>query len=424
MKLGKKLANNKLFKFVKLLLKSKVFFKVQNKKNLVIFDDTSLETLKRYLLKDYDYFVIQNRIESANEFYLSPKILFTILKNYILYFSKKIQIQDIYFLSFIEVLNPKVVFTFIDNNFQFSTMAKYTKNKNIKFIALQNGHRIQRQEQLFLFNKKLIKKNLNLDFFIPHYLCLGEFEKDDCIKHSINVGKFTFAGNIRLANFLNDLKLDKIKISKNKYDICLLSDHGSCYNNYYGLNMNKISQADSGLVKLTKYTIEFCIKKKLKLILPFKRDIGNPEYKIGSPDYKEYKREQEWFKEKFSEREYDYILKNSQQHDGFSSYKCSFESKVVVANMSTLLRENIACGNKVLSCNLNKSNLYDFPLKGICSINNCDYEQFENRLLTILEISKSDYFSKIEKNKNYLIHTDNPETCFRIIRNSINEYLQ
>ena len=82
MKLGKKLANNKLFKFVKLLLKSKVFFKVQNKKNLVIFDNTSLEALKKYLLKDYDYFVIQNRIESANEFYLSPKILFTILKNY------------------------------------------------------------------------------------------------------------------------------------------------------------------------------------------------------------------------------------------------------------------------------------------------------------------------------------------------------
>ncbi len=179
--------------------------------------------------------------------------------------------------------------------------------------------------------------------------------------------------------------------------------------------MNKITQADSGLVKLIKYTIEFCIKKKLKLILPFKR-------KIGAPSYKE---EQGWFKEKFSEREYDYILKNSQQHDGlYSGYKCSFESKVVVANMSTLLRENLACGNKILSCNLTKSDLYDFPLKGICSINNCDYEQFENRLLTILEISKSDYFSKIEKNKDYLMHTNNPETCFRIIRNSINEYLQ
>ncbi len=415
MKLGKKLANNKLFKFVKLLLKSKVFFKVQNKKNLVIFDDTSLETLKRYLLKDYDYFVIQNRVESINEFYLSPKILFIALKNYILYFSKKIQIQDIYFLSFIEVLNPKVVFTFIDNSIQFSTIAKYTKNKNIKFIALQNGHRIQRQEQLFLFNKKLIKKNLNLDFFIPHYLCLGEFEKDECIKHSINVGKFTFAGNIRLANFLNDLKLDKIKISKNKYDICLISDHGAWLNNYYGVNMNKISQADSGVVKLVKYTIEFCIKKKLKFILSFKR-------KIGSPDYK---KEQGWFKEKFSEREYDYILKNSRQHDGlFSSYKCSFESKVVVGNISTLLGENLMCENKILSCNFTKSDLYDFPLKGICSINNCDYEQFENRLLTILEISKSDYFSKIEKNKDYLMHTNNPETCFRIIRNSINEHLQ
>ena len=218
---------------------------------------------------------------------------------------------------------------------------------------------------------------------------------------------------MRLANFLNDLKLNKIKIQKNKYDICLISDHGAWLNSFGKIKMNEVTKAELGVIKLIKYTIEFCIKQNLKLILVFKR-------KVDKPGYKE---EQIWFKENFSEKEYNFIMKNSQNNDGTSSYKCSFESKVSIANMSTLLRENIACGNKILSCNFSNNDIYDFPLKGICSLNNSNYEQFENRLSNILELSISDYFSKIEKNKNYLIHTDSPEECFKMIRKSIHEYL-
>jgi len=404
----------KFFKILKKVLSSKLIFKSPKNYNLVIFDSTSLHDLKKYLLKDINYFVLRNRYEDIKAIYISAEVIFKLFKNLRLIFKKNILIQDIYFLSVIEVLKPKLVFTFIDNSFQFSKLCKINSNKNIKYLALQNGARIQWQEQQLLFKKGLLKKNLNLDFFIPHYICFGEFEKDDSIKHSININKFTFAGNLRLSNFLNDVRLKKIEIKKNKYDICLLSDHGAWLNSYYGVNMDSISQTETGVAKLIKYTIKLCKKRNLKFILAFKR-------KIGGPGYDE---EQRWFKENFTDEEYNYILKNSKKKDGFSSYKCSFESKVVVANMSTMLRENIACGNKILSCNLNENDTYDFPIKGICSLNNCDYDEFENRLSAILEISTNDYFSKIKKNKNYLIHTDNPETCFKIIRNSIYSYLR
>ena len=66
----------------------------------------------------------------------------------------------------------------------------------------------------FFCSKKLIQNNINLDYFLPHFLCFGEYEKDECEKHSIKVGKFTFVGNIRLSNFLKDVELKKFLFKK------------------------------------------------------------------------------------------------------------------------------------------------------------------------------------------------------------------
>ena len=54
-----------------------------------------------------------------------------------------------------------------------------------------------------------------------------------------------------------------------------------------------------------------------------------------------------------------------------------------------------------MSCNLTKIDRYNFPVNGICSLNNCSYEEFEKRLLEIYSISKENYFSKIDKKPDY-----------------------
>lgn len=401
----------KLFKIFKLVFSANIIFRIPKKIDLIIFDETSLRDLKKYLFRKKKFLVLINNYLQIKEIYLHPKIIFKIMLNFKHILKKNILIQDLYFLSVIQCIKPSIVFTFIDNSFQFSKLNKINDDKKIKFIALQNGSRIEWKEQDYLFKKKKITKNLNLNYFINYFLSFGNLEITESAKYNLKIKNIIPVGSIRLANFLNDLKLKNTKILKNKYDICLVSDHSAWSNIHSGICMNSITNADLGIIKLTKYAIKFCKKFKLSLVMCFKRKIGNPGYT----------EEQKWFKDNLSEEELKFILKNSNQLDGVSSYKYSFESNVVLGTMSTLLRENLACGNKILSCNLTKSSIYNFPLKGICSLNNCEYKEFEKRLYYIFKTNKKNYFLKINKNKNFLIKNNKPELCFKTIMNSIDQ---
>ena len=52
------------------------------------------------------------------------------------------------------------------------------------------------------------------------------------------------------------------------------------------------------------------------------------------------------------------------------------QSRVAVGNGSTMLREKLSVGEKILSCNLTTTNIYNFQIEGICSIKNCNFQQF------------------------------------------------
>ena len=97
-----------------------------------------------------------------------------------------------------------------------------------------------------------------------------------------------------------------------------------------------------------------------------------------------------------------------------------FQSKVVVGTTSTLLRENLAIGGKILSCNLLPTNIYNFPVQGICSIKNCTFEEFEKKLLQIYSISEKDYFSKLSKDKCYAVEYDEKVSTIEILKRNEN----
>ena len=73
-----------------------------------------------------------------------------------------------------------------------------------------------------------------------------------------------------------------------------------------------------------------------------------------------------------------------------------FQSKVAV-EQSTLLREKIGCGQKILSVDLTNKEIWNFPVEGVCVLNNCTYDEFEERLSYILKIDNRDYFKFQEK---------------------------
>ena len=388
---------------LRLFLKAKLVFENPQKHELVIFDDESIRDFKNFLYH-YNFFVLQSRIENINKIYFSFKILKYFFRHY------NGNIMTAYLISLLEIIQPKIVLTFIDNSFKFFDLARVL-DKKINFVAVQNAARHDLIEHKHLYKKNIIKSDLTKNFYIPNFLCFGQFEID-CYKHyGIKVKNFFKVGSLRLANFFYHIKKNKIKLKKFSYDICLIGEKGP------GFVDENFKNIEKGFANMLKFAIKFCIKHNMKLICAPKSD------KKISP--KAYNKEINFFKKYLTNNEFDFFISNSLEKKGdiYASYAAMFQSKVVVATGSTLLRENLAIGGKILSCNLLPTNIYDFPVQGICSIKNCTFEEFEKRLLQIYSMSEKDYFSKLSKDKCYLLEYDEKISTIEILKRKIDSFL-
>ena len=102
----------RFFKKLSIFFKSKYIFSLPQNIELIVFDDTSFHELEN-TLKKFNYFIIQNRLSNFNKIYLTPKIIIGTLRNY------RGNLFNSYIETLIRTVNPKVVFTFIDNSYNF-----------------------------------------------------------------------------------------------------------------------------------------------------------------------------------------------------------------------------------------------------------------------------------------------------------------
>lgn len=385
---------------VKVFFRIKIIFKDPKNYDLVIFDDKSIDELKA-ILKNRKYFILQSRVNRIDKIYISLNIIRNIIKNY------KKKIFTAYFLSLLDIIKPKVVFTFIDNSFKFSELAKL-KNHKIKFIALQNGARYEHKEYEYLYKNKIIKYNFSENFFIPYLLCYGKYEIDDFKKHNLKVNDFSVVGSLRVSNFL----LKKKKIKKYYSDICLISEVYSWDDIFNIYN----SRFEKGIINLTRFVISFSIKHNLKLTLALRSYRNNIE---------NFNREINFYKRYLTKIEYNFLYKSffyRKEKNKFSTYELMKGSDVVIGSISTTLRENLVMNGKVLACNLTPTNIFDFPLKGLCFLKNCNFRVFEKRLLKIINLSKREYFSQI--NKNYLVEYNKNVSTIEKVNNKLDLFLK
>ena len=131
-------------------------------------------------------------------------------------------------------------------------------------------------------------------------------------------------------------------------------------------------------------------------------------------------------KKYLTKNEYDYLLKNAVKRDDdkYSSYKAMMQSEVVVSKFTTMLREKLAIGGKILSCNMTPTNIYDFPIKGICFIKNCNYLKFKNKLNKILNMRTPAYFSLLKNKRNYLMNYNSKISTIKMITDQINMFIK
>lgn len=385
---------------IKVFFKMKIIFKDPKNYDLVIFDDESIDELEA-ILKNRKYFILQNRVDRIDKIYISFNIIRNFIKNY------KSNISTAYFLTLLDIIKPKVVFTFIDNSFKFSELAKL-KNHKIKFIALQNGARYEHKEYEYLYKNRIIKYNHSENFFIPYLLCYGKYEIDDFKKYNIKVNDFSVVGSLRVSNFF----LRKKKIKKYYNDICLISDIYSWDDMFNIYN----SGLEKGIINLTKFVINFSIKHNLKLTIAlrsYRNDIEN------------FNREINFYKRYLTKIEYNFLSKSffyRKEKNKFSTYELMKGSEVVVGSISTTLRENLVMDGKILACNLTPTKIFDFPLKGLCFIKNCNFRAFEKRLFKIINLSKKEYFSQI--NKNYVVDYNKNISTIEKVNNKLDLFLK
>lgn len=374
------------------------------KKNLIILDGESFDDL-RIVLSGLELAVIETRYTRLKNVYFSLGLIKNLIFNYFS-LKKKFNFSTIYVFSILELINPKVVLTFIDNSEIFSNLAILLEKK-IVFLAIQNAARYDFIRNKYLFDKKKIRHNPNKNFYLPHYISLGKIEQEDSKKYNLKIKNIYPLGSLRFANFLHEIKIKNIKLEKNKYDICLISEPAKNDKKIFGMD-----SIEEGFIKLIEFTIKFSIENKKKFIFIQKKKRG-PLKDV----------EINYYKNCLNKHDFNYLLQNSIEKNDSSSYQTIFESHVAIGRQSTMLREKLGYGEKILSANYSDTSSFEFPISGICKTNDQNYKKFEERLKKILALDIENYFKLINKDKDYVMVFSREESTISKIRKKLDFFL-
>ncbi len=291
-------------------------------------------------------------------------------------------------------------------NWRFGELAKIFSKSQIKFIAIQNGAKFTFQEYKELFEKGIIKENVNQKLFIPNILTLSEYEQELSKIYKIKINNFQNVGSLRLYNFYHYkkfIKKQKIEFSKlPTYDLAILSDYNG-WDQRLGIDYTK------KILETLNTIIEIVIKNKLNCVFL---------YKATKKNLIKREKEHSLYKNGLYKNNFDFISnKIIERNSRFGTYEILLKTNLLIGTISTLLRENIALGGKSLACNQTPKNIYDFPIKGICNIKNFNPEELEQRILYLLQISRKNYSKTLGSNKDYVCNTNYEKTKKLILQN-------
>ena len=122
------------------------------------------------------------------------------------------------------------------------------------------------------------------------------------------------------------------------------------------LDIIGVKNNEYAFVQIIKFTIQYCQKNNISPKFVWKSDDITDQINI----YEKYLPAEDimFIRD-------NVILRNNKN---YTSYMTIFQSEVLIGMASTLLREKLSLGEKVLCCNFSGSKVWEFPIKGICYI--------------------------------------------------------
>ena len=345
-----------------------VFSKIDRQK-IIIFDDITGE-LSFIFSKEKNCFFMSPRIQNIDKIFINYFIIKFILFNF---FKRKIKIN--YLIALINIIDPKLVLTYVDNSQDFHTLSKFF-NKKKKFLAIQNATRAD-----YFYSNQNEKKKI----FYQKLFCLGDFDVNFLNDCNIS-GDYEVAGSFRTSVFINKFNNN---LNKNKkFDICLIGKNLVKIFQPVKIYENKvISEYLILLENLKKYIQE----KNVSLVVCCK----NYGFKLEA--------EKSFYKDFFGSLNVTVSSNGGDitDDDYFNSYKSILKSDVVIGLPSTLLREAIYFDKKILCVDYSENLLHPFEDIALCSSKN--FDDFLFKLDSLLEISSENYFKKLNYSKNYIV---------------------
>ena len=380
----------------------KLIFRNPTKVDVLIFDEVNSKYILEIINKKYRVSVFKNRPE---DIYIGQKVLINFLKSIPSLQFKEAwnskrgkfigflrQFKLLYLESCFVTINPKVIVTLIDNCPDFHWFSKHCRK--YPFIAIQNGSRLS------------FVSNQTEGFYLQHYFCFGEHERNLFQNIGYEVEKFYPVGSV-----IASLHINESKKNSPKYDILVVST----WRGNIGFTQDVIDTMRSMRIMdelLAKYLRERSYKAAI-----ITRAAKNGEHwfipEIGLDEESYY---QSIYGKEAEIIETDFTVRNI--------YPLMQQSRFIISCLSSALLEGFGLGKKALYCNFTGTDIYhiDFDKAIVTSDNN--YESFSQKLDRILTLPIAEYDQKYKVLQEYYMLFPQNKQTYQEIADKIDEIIE
>ena len=242
----------KIYNFFLKLLKAQWSFHPINYSDILIYDNIGSENIVPLINKKFTYEILNTRYEKFNFFIFLLSFNFNLNLR-----SQNKNFYKNYLIKYIQIKKPKIIITYIDNDFLFFSLKK--EFPKICFICVQNG---------LSANKINVNKFKNLKK-IDYFFCFSNVFANYYEKHIAN--KTYVVGSLKCNQNKKKTKLNR------EYKFIYISSYSDF--KFYKINNASISNYTFYKSELILLPIiyKYCLKKKINLSILLKSNTTNKE---------------------------------------------------------------------------------------------------------------------------------------------------
>jgi hypothetical protein len=360
------------------ILKYKFIFFTPKKYDFVIVDELHSDIIKILISKKYSIFILKQR---KQEFYLSFRILINFLKifknknfYYLIFFNFKEIYKTLkfsYVMATLEIINPKAIVTFFDNNDLIHWLSKYCSKFPI--IAIQNGARLR------------YSAKDNPQYSLQHFFCWGANEKKLFESYGYKVNNYYPVGSLKASLFYKNT-FNK----KDQYDLLIVSS----WRGNIGFSKEFIDTMN-GMKKMDSFLSKYIKKNKLNVAIILRSEEKSKDYFIPG-----YGSEYEYFNSIYGDSAK--IFKAN--HSKGLVYKLMQKSKLSVSLLSSALLEIYGMKKKVLYLNFTSSKIYHSDFNDKIVLHHKKDKVTESKFDKLIGESYSHYIRKHSDYMKYMMN--------------------